>query len=113
MHTLCCQFQIDRLVMITEAQVNEICLALAAQIPKVTFESGEDDGRYVNLFVDSVDAVAIWNSIETILLSDRMIGPEVRTASIVTITGPNGWDDYFLLHHFDPTEPLDTIENSG
>jgi hypothetical protein len=113
MHTLCCQIQIDRLVTITEAQVNEFYLALAAQIPKVTFESGEDDGRYVNLFVESDNAVAIWNSIETILLSDRMIGPEVRTASIVTITGPNGWDDYLLLHHFDPTEPLDTIENPG
>jgi len=113
MHTLCCQIQIDRLVTITEAQVNEFCLALVAQIPKVTFESGEDDGRYVNLFADSDDAVAIWNSIETILLSDRMIGEEVRTASIVTITGPNGWDDYLLLHHFDPSEPLDTIENPG
>jgi hypothetical protein len=98
-------------VTITDAQVNEFCLVLAAQIPKVTFESGEDDGRYVNLFVDSDDAVALWNSIDTILFSDRMIGPEVRTASIPTITGPNGWYDYLLLHHFDPTEPLETIEN--
>ncbi|XZE36713.1 hypothetical protein SH501x_002297 [Pirellulaceae bacterium SH501] len=113
MNTLCCQIQIDRLATITEERVNDICRALAARNPNINFESGEDDGRYVNLFVESYDAVAAWDLIETTILSDGVIGPEMRTAAIVTITGRNGWDDYLLLHHFDPSETLDTIENPG
>ncbi len=113
MHTLCCQIQIDRLGTLTEDRIIDLCRNLSDHMPNVTFESGDDDGRYVNLFVDSDDAADAWSLITTSLLSDGIIGVEVRAASIVTITGRNGWDDYLLLHHFDHTQTLDTIENMG
>jgi len=113
MHTVCCQIQIDRLPTLTEEGVIRACRRLSESRPSVRFESGEDNGRYINLFIESDDAVAACDLINTALLSDRTIGHEIRTAAIVTMTGRRGWDDYLLLHHFDPIEPLDSIEGTG
>ena len=113
MHTLCCQIQIDRLATLTEDRIHDLCRNLCDRIPHATHESGEDDGRYINLFVDSDDAFEVWRAIQASFLSDEITGNDIRAATIVTITGPNGWDDYLLLHHFDPTESLDTIDKAG
>ncbi len=109
MHTLCCHIQIDRLWTLTEDRIIGLCRNLSDKMPNVTFASGDDNGRYVNLFIDSDDAADAWSLIRTSLLSERTIGVEVGAASIVTITGRDGWDDYLLLHHFDQTQPLDTM----
>ncbi len=68
MHTLCCQIQIDRLGTLTEDRVITLCRNLSEQIPNVTFESGDDNGRYVNLFIDADDAADAWSLITTSLL---------------------------------------------
>lgn len=113
MHTICCQIQIDRLTTLTEERINDLVRNISNQTPNVSFESGGDHGRYINLFVVSDDAVAAWDAINTSLLADHTIGNEIRTSAIVTMTGRNGWDDYLLLHHFDPIQPLDTIQGTG
>ncbi len=113
MRTLCCQIQIDRLLTITEERITEICRKLSDRIGNLTYESGDDDGRYVNLLVDTEDAVTVWDAIQASFLSCKIIGQEIRAAAIVTITGRNGWNGYLLLHHFDPLEPLDKLDNAG
>ncbi len=109
MYTLCCQIQIDRLETLTEDRIVCLCHNLSDKMRSITFETGDDNGRYVNLFIDSDDAADAWSLIRTSLLSDRLIGVEMRRASIVTMTGQHGWDDYLLLHHFDQTQTLDNI----
>jgi hypothetical protein len=41
--------------------------------------------------------------------------PKLRFSSSPTSKGDlkNGWDDYLLLHHFDPTESVDDIGKTG
>jgi len=103
----------DRLETLTEECINDLIQTLSSQILNVTSESGDDNGRYINLFVESDDAVGAWDAMKTSLLADSMVGNEIRTAAIVTMTGRNGWDDYLLLHHFDPIQQLDTIQDMG
>lgn len=113
MRTICCQIQIDRLRTITEDRITEICRNLSAQIVNLKYESGDDDGRYVNILVDTEDAGAVWRALQVSFLADKIMGQEISGAAIVTMSGRNGWDDYLMLHHFDPLEPLDTLDNAG
>ena len=39
----------------------------------------------------------------------RWLVPGLAAAAIIVCEGEHGWDDYLLLHHFDPAEPLDTM----
>jgi hypothetical protein len=71
------------------------------------FNGGNDDGPYVNVFLRTDDLAKLWNQIQTVLLADV----EVAKCAIVTCEGRQGWDDYLLLHHFDGSQPLDTISN--
>jgi hypothetical protein len=66
---------------------------------------GEDDGRYVNIGFESADLPGLWAAICDQLRAD----PELARAAIVVCHGKHGWDDYLLLHHFDPAEPLDEL----
>jgi hypothetical protein len=34
-------------------------------------------------------------------------GSALRNAAIIMCEGTRGWDDYRLLHHYDPAQPLD------
>ena len=34
----------------------------------------------------------------------------ISRGAIITCQGKRGWDDYLLLHHFDPAEELDTLD---
>jgi len=47
----------------------------------------------------------IWNKISETLKKNS----ELANRIIATCTGQYGWDDYLLLHHFDKTEPLDSL----
>ena len=40
-----------------------------------------------------------------------MIGPRLARAAIATCEGKHGWDDYLLLHHYDRTLVLDTLND--
>ena len=66
---------------------------------------GLDRGRYVNVAFATDDLKALWSA-----LREEMLGvPRLAEAAIVCCEGEHGWDDYLLLHHFDPTEPIDQL----
>ena len=64
---------------------------------------GDDDGPYINLDFDTADVSAMWSR----LRHEWQPGGSLAGGSIVCCEGNLGWDDYRLLHHFDPSEPLD------
>jgi hypothetical protein len=66
---------------------------------------GEDRGPYLNIDFATANISALWAAIREQLRAM----PEVARAAIVVCEGQQGWDDYLLLHHFDPAEPLDQL----
>lgn len=110
MTIFCCQIQIDRLSKLTERDIIEICARMdSGWSESVSYESGDDDGRYINLFIRTSDRTATWDRICAHLLGSEDPGAELRDAMIVTVTGNREWDDYGLLHHFDADVRTDTL----
>ncbi len=111
MTVVVCQFQIDRLSSMSEEEITDICVKLKGSWPEsISYETGDDDGRYVNLFLTTTDRTETWSRIRLQLIESELSGGELQNAMIVTVTGQDGWSDYLLLHHFDRTEPLDSLE---
>ena len=82
------------------------CEGLAANLVGslgVRFEEGEDDGRYLNIVFSSDTPEELWSRISAALYLSAVHGPMLRTQSIALRTGHDGWNDYVLLHHFDPS----------
>lgn len=73
----------------------------------VNVDRGFDDGPYINIniYADSAEIAAIWSSVSSVVFSSSSLA----SATIVCCEGENGWDDYTLLHHYDKSEPLDTL----
>jgi hypothetical protein len=112
MTIICCQIQIARLSFMTEKDITDICAKLKDSWPEsISYETGEDDGRYVNLILTTPDRTETWNRIRSKLIDSKLPGGELRDAMIVTMTGQEGWDDYLLLHHYDSAEPLDSLKH--
>jgi hypothetical protein len=69
-------------------------------------DEGYDRGRYVNVDFWAADPTALWAKVR----SELRAAPEMAGAAIACCQGERGWDDYLLLHHFEPDEPLDQPE---
>ena len=89
------------------AHVDAIIAIATEQVPDAAFDvqRGEDEGPYININIDTEDVAALWEAIGELVSSD----PLWASATIACCEGDNGWDDYFLLYHFDETEELDTL----
>jgi hypothetical protein len=67
--------------------------------------AGEDEGPYINVGFEAADPAGLWAAIREQFRADHALAG----AAIVVCQGDYGWDDYLLLHHFDPAEPLDKL----
>lgn len=102
MKALNIQLQTDRLSVIDAAPAVARLRALA---DGSHVSEGEDDGRYINVSFEVDDIAVLWAAVQKQLQADTALA----AATIVVCQGQHGWDDYLLLHHFDPSEPLETI----
>lgn len=68
---------------------------------------GHDVGAYLNLDYATNDLAGLWFAIRAKAYEDSPLAPMISRATIVACEGKRGWDDYRLLHHFDPAVPLD------
>jgi len=114
MRTLSVQFQPQRSPRLSTARVLALFAKSVAAEPIVrSFEvqQGQDKGPYVNLhFATQNRSLAdVWALIKRRVLADRAVGPALRRSCIVTCEGSRGWDNYLLLHHFDPKVSLDVL----
>jgi hypothetical protein len=74
----------------------------------VTASSNNGD-NYIDFIFKTKAAGELWRQIRDRIYNDAAIGAGVAQSSIVICEGKNGWNDYFLLHHFNPEEKLDTM----
>ena len=73
----------------------------------VRFEEGEAEGKYLNVVFGSHAPQDLWPHIKAALYQSALHGQILRTASMALRTGEDGWNDYVLLYHFDPTVPVE------
>jgi hypothetical protein len=70
-----------------------------------TVTNGDDNVPYVNVDYKAVELSALW----ALVREELIFNSELAEAAIVVCEGQHGWDDYRLLHHFDPAQPLDQL----
>jgi hypothetical protein len=80
-----------------------------ALVAQYRFSNGKDDGEYFNFDFDTPRPAALWEQIRGTIYDASAFGQSVRLSSMATCTGQHGWDDYLLIHHWDPSEDLDEV----
>ena len=116
MRILSVQFQPRRSPKLSPRRVLALLAeAVASDSSVLRFEvhKGNDRGPYVNYhFVGQNRALnRIWSLVNRRALQHRTVGVALRSGSMVTCQGSRGWDNYLLLHHFDPEVPLDVLRS--
>ena len=84
-------------------------IAGTALVERSQFDDGHDTVRYFNFTFGTRDLEALWKALREQVYADPAFGDLVAKSSIATCEGPHGWDDYLLLHHFDPNERRDHL----
>ena len=77
------------------------------------FNHGHDKVEYFNFTFGTEDLPALWREVQARLYADPQLGAWMSAASMAMCEGPNGWDDYLLLYHFDPAVERDALESDG
>ena len=76
---------------------------LQRQIPDIRFYH---QPTYINLDTPPLDnkqvSVVWWEVLEPLVTPGA--SPSLRSSSIITIQGQDGWNDYQLLHHYCPKD---------
>lgn len=72
-----------------------------------SISEGNDNGPFVNITVRCTNPAALWGVVSNFLNGDTELSEQIRSCSIVICQGDQEWDDYFLLHHFNTSLPLD------
>lgn len=70
---------------------------------------GEDKGPYSNLMFEATDVQKLWGLLREVLYRDEKVGMALSQASMAMCEGEDGWNDYLLLYHFDPSVKLDSL----
>jgi hypothetical protein len=94
-------------------RVRAACEEMAADqtlIRRFAVVDGTDEHYYVNLMFASDDLRALWKALRECLYQGEEFGEPMRASSMAMCEGEHGWDDYLLLHHFDPAVPRDTFK---
>ena len=73
------------------------------------FNQGIDKGPYLNFTFGTTRAPDLWRLIRSRLYDDAELGPHMRKSSMAMCSSDDGWDDYALLYHFDPTVAVEEI----
>src|SRR5262249_43289347 len=112
--TLCIQVQPNRAPDINLARVRSICDGLASRkdlVARFAAIEGRDKGPYVNLMFETGNPRELWKLLRTRLYRDKAVGAALARASMAVIEGKQGWDDYYLLFHFDPDVPVEKLDS--
>jgi hypothetical protein len=83
----------------------DAAVARLTTLAEAVVTRGEEAGPYINVSFRPADVGALWSAVQDQVRAD----PALAASSIVCCEGEHGWDDYRLLHHFDPSEPLDEV----
>lgn len=87
-----------------ELDVNRVVAQLQTVAP-AGVTTGQDSVPYINVDFVTANVGALWSALRGVIRADTATARCV----IACCEGEHGWDDYLLLHHFDPTQPLDDV----
>lgn len=113
MSTLCIQVQPNRVPDIDMARVRALGDGVASNkdlVSRFAVVEGEDKGPYANLMFETTELKKLWHLLQGTLYKDKMVGSALSQASMAMCEGKDGWNDYLLLYHFDPSVKLDNID---
>lgn len=110
MNEFCIHLQPDRDPGADITAIRAACEALTHDqtlVQSFSVSEGNDKGRYVNFMFDTPSPANLWAALVARLYEEPSLGPVLKHASMAMCTGSRGWDNYLLLHHFDPSVTLD------
>ena len=114
MRSLSVQVQPNRAPGLAIQRVTDAFRAIASiqrLVKRWHFDSGEDNGPYYNYTFGTDHAMDLWTEINAKLYEHAELGTDMMRASIAMCSSEDGWDDYTLLRHFDPTVRLDSVDS--
>lgn len=79
-------------------------------VEKSAFSAGTDKGRYLNYTYGTNNAESLWDVIQKKIYGHDLLGRQLLRCSMAMCSSEEGWDDYVLLHHFDPQVPLQNFK---
>ena len=83
-----------------------VIAAMTHLVEHHAFDGGDDNGVYFNYTFRTQRARDLWHVVRT-KINNREFGVHMGRASIAVISSEAGWDEYLLLHHFDPQVKTD------
>lgn len=114
MKTLCIQVQPNRAADIDMARVRALGEMVSSDkhlVLRFAIVDGEENGAYSDLMFETTEPQKLWRLLQEKLYNDKKIGAALSQSSMAMCEGSDGWNDYLLLYHFDPSEKLDEINN--
>lgn len=103
-----------RFEFMTERDVRDIVDRLKQHWPEhITVTTKDDDGRCVIIAFESNQPDETWGRLKRSFVGAKLPGSEFRKASVITVMGDEGWNDFLLLHHYDETKSLDRFPGDG
>ncbi len=102
------ELKLDELRAVMEAVANDKAL-----VERHWFEEGEEEVRYCNFTFETKSLAGLWRRLRLRIFEHASWGDTATRAAIVTCEGKEGWDDYLILSHFDPSiarAPMDYLE---
>jgi hypothetical protein len=112
MSTLTIQVQPAKSPDIDMARVRELGEVVATDktlVSRYAVVEGEDKGPYSNLMFETSELKRLWGLLQDTLYKDEQVGSAMSKASMAMCEGSDGWNNYLLLYHFDPSVKLDSI----
>ena len=109
MTEFCIQIQPERCRQLDLAALRAACEALARDavlVRRFAIVEGEDRGTYVNLMFETDMPATLWSLLDARLYGCRKLGAPLKAGSMAMCQGADGWNDYQLLYHFDPSVPV-------
>jgi hypothetical protein len=105
------QIHPDRAPGLDLTAIRNICERIARDtdiVSRFSFVKGDDERAYVNVNFATNDRRTLWRRLQAELY-DGVDGSALKQASMVMCEGQHGWDDYLLLHHYDPAAACDAL----
>lgn len=109
MYVLIVQIHFERAPDLDLARLRNVC-GRVAEVKGARYDEQTDEmARYRDMVFAAEDRAGLWRALRPVLFDDHFHGPQLKDAAIVICQGEDGWDDYLLLHHFDPAEVIDPL----
>ena len=83
----------------------EAAVARLQALAEATVTHGEDAGSFINIDFLPAEASPLWAAVRNEVKTDSALA----ACSIICCEGDRSWDDYRLLHHYDPALELDDV----